>query len=78
MQCVRLSEFGVQDTNAKNIFYLRDIKDVHQLGLTMETNKKKRTVVVIGGGYIGFETSASLTVNNYNVTMIFPEPWISK
>ncbi|CAH2054278.1 unnamed protein product [Thlaspi arvense] len=73
--CVRLSEFGVQDANAKNIFYLRDNKDVDQLALTMETTKK-RTVVVIGGGYIGFEISASLTVNNYNVTMIFPEPWI--
>uniref|UniRef100_A0A1J3E148 monodehydroascorbate reductase (NADH) n=1 Tax=Noccaea caerulescens TaxID=107243 RepID=A0A1J3E148_NOCCA len=73
--CSRLSEFGVQDANAKNIFYLRDIKDVDQLALTMET-KKKRTVVVIGGGYIGFEMSASLRVKNYDVTMIFPEPWI--
>ncbi|CAN6981972.1 unnamed protein product [Brassica oleracea var. botrytis] len=73
--CVRLSECGFQDTNAKNIFYLRDIKDVDQLALTMET-KKKRTVVVIGGGYRGFEVSASLTVNNYEVTMVFPEPWI--
>lgn len=77
LQCVRLSECGFQDTNAKNIFYLRDIKDVDQLALTMES-KKKRTVVVIGGGYRGFEVSASLTVNNYEVTMVFPEPWISK
>ncbi|XP_009135035.1 monodehydroascorbate reductase 2 [Brassica rapa] len=73
--CVRLSECGFQDTNAKNVFYLRDIKDVDQLTLTMET-KKKRKVVVIGGGYRGFEVSASLTVNNYEVTMVFPEPWI--
>ncbi|KAJ0249568.1 Monodehydroascorbate reductase 3 [Hirschfeldia incana] len=73
--CVRLSECGgLQDENAKNIFYLRDIKDVDQLALTMKT-KKKRTVVVIGSGYRGFELSASLTVNNYNVTMVFPEPW---
>ncbi|KAL0699287.1 hypothetical protein Bca4012_055409 [Brassica carinata] len=53
--CVRLSqECGFHDANAKNIFYLRDIKDVDQLALTMET-KKKRKVVVIGGGHRGFE-----------------------
>ncbi|KAG2318366.1 hypothetical protein Bca52824_011579 [Brassica carinata] len=76
LQCVRLSqECGFHDANAKNIFYLRDIKDVDQLALTMET-KKKRKVVVIGGGHRGFELSASLTVNNYNVTMVFPEPWV--
>ncbi|KFK38338.1 hypothetical protein AALP_AA3G101100 [Arabis alpina] len=73
--CIRLSEFGIQDADAKNIFYLRDINDVDQLALTIETNKKRK-VVVVGGGYTSFEISAALMVNNHDVTMVFPEPWI--
>jgi hypothetical protein len=34
--------------------------------------------VVIGGGYIGLELSAVLKLNEYDVTMVFPEPWCSK
>jgi monodehydroascorbate reductase (NADH) len=31
--------------------------------------------VVVGGGYIGLELSAALKMNDYDVTMVFPEPW---
>jgi len=34
--------------------------------------------VVVGGGYIGLELSAALKLNDYDVTMVFPEPWCSK
>jgi len=34
------------------------------------------SAVVIGGGFIGSEIAAALTINKINVTMIFPEPYI--
>ena len=34
--------------------------------------------MVVGGGYIGLELSAALKINDYDVTMVFPEPWCSK
>jgi len=34
------------------------------------------SAVVIGGGFIGSELAAALTINKVSVTMIFPEPYI--
>lgn len=34
------------------------------------------SAVVIGGGFIGSEIAAALTINKVRVTMIFPEPYI--
>ncbi len=35
-----------------------------------------KSAVVIGGGFIGSEIAAALTINKVNVTMIFPDPYI--
>jgi monodehydroascorbate reductase (NADH) len=40
--------------------------------------KKNGKAVVVGGGYVGMEISASLKLNNIDVTMVYPEPWCSK
>lgn len=34
--------------------------------------------VVVGGGYIGLELAACLTINKIKVTMVFPDPCFSK
>ncbi|XP_051131734.1 monodehydroascorbate reductase-like [Andrographis paniculata] len=70
----KLSDFGVEGADAKNIFYLREIDDADKL---VEAIKEKRNgkAVVVGGGYIGLELSAALRINNFDVSMVFPEPW---
>ncbi|KAI5664799.1 hypothetical protein M9H77_24122 [Catharanthus roseus] len=71
---IRLSDFGVQGADAKNIFYLREIDDADKLVEAIKA-KKNGKAVVVGGGYIGLELSAALKVNNYDVSMVYPEPW---
>lgn len=77
LQVIRLSDFGVQGADAKNIFYLREIDDADKLVEAIKA-KKNGKAVVVGGGYIGLELSAALKVNNYDVSMVYPEPWCSK
>ncbi|KAE9445650.1 hypothetical protein C3L33_22454, partial [Rhododendron williamsianum] len=59
--------------DSKNIFYLREIDDADKL---VEATKAKKNgkAVVIGGGYIGLETSAAMKMNNIDVSMVYPEP----
>ncbi|XP_019158493.1 PREDICTED: monodehydroascorbate reductase-like [Ipomoea nil] len=71
---IRLSDFGVQGADAKNIFYLRDINDVDKLVEAIK-EKKDGKAVIVGGGYIGLELSAALKMNNIDVSMVYPEPW---
>ncbi|KAL2502996.1 putative monodehydroascorbate reductase [Forsythia ovata] len=71
---IRLSDFGVQGADAKNIFYLREIDDADKLVEAIKA-KKNGKAVVVGGGYIGLELSAALRVNNIDSTMVYPEPW---
>ncbi len=35
-----------------------------------------RQAVIIGGGYIGMELSASLANNGVKATIVFPEPFL--
>lgn len=77
MQVTRLSDFGVEGADAKNIFYLRELVDADEL-LTAMLEKENGKAVVVGGGYIGLELSSALKVNNMEVTMVYPEPWCSK
>ncbi|KAK9734219.1 hypothetical protein RND81_04G123700 [Saponaria officinalis] len=71
---IRLTDFGVQGADAKNIFYLREIEDADKLVEAIKA-KKNGKAVVVGGGYIGLELSAALKINNLDVTMVYPEPW---
>jgi 3-phenylpropionate/trans-cinnamate dioxygenase ferredoxin reductase component len=57
----------------EGIFYYRYLDDY----LRMKSNAAPGTsAVVIGGGFIGSEITAALTINKIGVTMIFPEPYI--
>ncbi|KAM1057405.1 hypothetical protein ACFX2A_031352 [Malus domestica] len=71
---LRLTEFGVQGADAKNIFYLREISDADKLVEAIKA-KKNGKVVIIGGGYIGLEVGAAMRINKFDVTMVSRDPW---
>lgn len=71
---IRLTDFGVQRADAKNIFYLRDIDDADKLVEAIKA-KKGGKAVIVGGGYIGLELGAVMQLNKLDVTMVYPEPW---
>lgn len=73
MQVHRLTDFGIQGADARNTFYLRQIDDADKLIEAIKAQKNGKCVVV-GGGYIGPELSAVMKINNFDVTMVFPEP----
>lgn len=72
-----MTDFGVQGADARNIFYLREIDGADKLIEAIKA-KKNGKCVVVGGGYIGLELSAVMKINNFDVTMVYPEPWCSK
>lgn len=71
---IKLSDFGVQGANSNNILYLREIDDADKLVAAIQA-KKNGKAVVVGGGYIGLELGAIMKINNFDVTMVYPEPW---
>ncbi|MQL98477.1 hypothetical protein Taro_031184 [Colocasia esculenta] len=71
---IKLSDFGVQGSDANNIFYLREIDDADKLVEAIQA-KKGGKAVIVGGGYIGLELGAALRINDLDVTMVYPEPW---
>lgn len=71
---IKLTDFGVEGADSKNISYLREIDDADKLVETIKA-KKNGKAVIVGGGYIGLELSATLKLNNLDVTMVYPEPW---
>ena len=56
-----------------NIIYYRTARDYHRL---RELAAQKKSIAVIGGGFIGSEIAAALAMNGCPVTMMFPEPGI--
>lgn len=58
-----------------NILYYRKLRDYETL--RANTNSKKN-FVVIGGGFIGTEIAAGLSMNGLNVTIVFPEKVIGE
>jgi NADPH-dependent 2,4-dienoyl-CoA reductase/sulfur reductase-like enzyme len=54
----------------ENIIYYRDLRDYYRLHSLSESGEQ---FVVIGGGFIGSEIAAALTMVGKKVTMIFPE-----
>ncbi|GLJ53038.1 hypothetical protein SUGI_1129590 [Cryptomeria japonica] len=69
---LKLEEFGVNGSDAKNICYLRDLNDATKL-VNVMASCTGANAVVIGGGYIGMECAAALVTNKIHVTMVFPE-----
>jgi NAD(P)H-nitrite reductase large subunit len=57
----------------KEIFYFRTLDDY--LKLKAEATPGS-SAVIIGGGFIGSEMAAALNMNQVDVTMIFPDPWL--
>ncbi len=57
-----------------HIIYFRTIEDYRRLRTLSEGG---RSFVVIGGGFIGTEVAAALTMNGKQVTMVFPEEGIN-
>ncbi len=53
-----------------DVIYFRDLQDYHRLRALSERGDK---FLVIGGGFIGSELAAALTMVGKQVTMIFPE-----
>ncbi|KAJ4885688.1 hypothetical protein Rs2_35781 [Raphanus sativus] len=70
---LRLTDFGVKGADFKNILYLREIDDADKLAEAIK--EKGGKAIVVGGGYIGLALSAALRINDFDVTMVFPEPW---
>jgi len=56
-----------------DVIYYRTIQDYHQL---VNSVKRHDDFAVIGGGFIGSEIAAALTITGKKVTMIFPEAGI--
>lgn len=55
--------------SSPNVIYYRTLADFHQLHALAERGQR---FAVIGGGFIGSEIAAALTINKKNVTMVFP------
>jgi NAD(P)H-nitrite reductase large subunit len=57
----------------EGISYYRYLDDYYAMKEQVDEDK---TAVVIGGGFIGSELAASLTMNKVSVTMVYPEDWM--
>jgi 3-phenylpropionate/trans-cinnamate dioxygenase ferredoxin reductase component len=55
------------------VIYFRTLDDYRRLRMLADRGVH---VVVVGGGFIGSEIAAALTMNACSVTMVFPEPGI--
>jgi NADPH-dependent 2,4-dienoyl-CoA reductase/sulfur reductase-like enzyme len=59
--------------NVDGIMYFRTLDDYYSL---REMIRERKTIAVIGGGFIGSEIAAALALNDVSVTMVFPETGI--
>lgn len=74
LQPVTLADFKSPGADLKGVHYLRNVEDANSLIEAMESVKKNGgQVVCIGGGYIGMECAAAVSLNELPVTMVFPE-----
>lgn len=63
----RPRELPISGADLPNVFYLRSADDVLKIKTEVSAGK---TAVIIGGGYIGLETAASLTKQGMEVTVL--------
>ena len=69
----RVRRLAVPGEDLNNVFYLRDTADVLAIKAKSET---ARSAVIVGGGYIGLETAASLRQQGLEVTVLEAMPRI--
>jgi len=69
----RIRRLPVPGEDLENVFYLRDTADVLAIKDKAKTAKR---AVIIGGGYIGLETAASLHKQGLEVTVLEAMPRI--
>lgn len=69
----RIRRLPVPGEDLNGVFYLRDTADVLAI---KEKALSAKTAVIIGGGYIGLETAASLTKQGLSVTVLEAMPRI--
>ncbi|NVK87940.1 MAG: FAD-dependent oxidoreductase [Gammaproteobacteria bacterium] len=67
----RVRRIEICGADAKGIHYLRDLQDV--VGLQQALTGSQQ-IVIVGGGYIGLETAASLRQLGHSVTVIEAAP----
>ncbi len=66
-------QLPIPGNDLDGIFYYRYLADYERLRAEVAEGK---SAVVVGGGFIGSEMAAALTMNGVQVTMIFPEPYL--
>ncbi|MGJ8560231.1 MAG: NAD(P)/FAD-dependent oxidoreductase [Litorimonas sp.] len=69
----RIRHLRVPGADLPHVLYLRDTKDVDAIRVRIEPGKR---AVIIGGGYIGLETTASLRKRGMAVTLLEAQPRI--
>ena len=63
----RVRKLPIPGADHSKVFYLRDMADIRAIKRAMSAGQK---AVIIGGGYIGLETAASLTKCGTQVTVL--------
>ena len=63
----RVRKLPIEGADHGKVFYLRDMADIRAIKRAIPSGKK---AVIIGGGYIGLETAASLTKCGIQVTVL--------
>lgn len=69
----RVRKIPIPGSDLPGVFYLRDINDVQKI---KQFTGKAKNAVIIGGGYIGLETGASLRKLGMDVTVLEAMPRI--
>ena len=69
----RIRRLPVPGEDLDGVYYLRDTKDVRAIKTEVKAGRK---AVIVGGGYIGLETAASLKKQGMDVTVLEAMPRI--
>ena len=69
----RIRRLPVPGEDLDGVYYLRDTKDVRAIKAEVKAGRK---AVIVGGGYIGLETAASLKKQGMDVTVLEAMPRI--
>ena len=69
----RIRQLSIPGTDLPGVCYLRDANDVRAIKAEVKAGRK---AVIIGGGYIGLETAASLRKQGMDVTVLEAMPRI--